>query len=126
MLDSWIYILSPGTRWRSKQVILDEAIRDEVDPVVLGKAGISVYEIPKEKKKLPVDNWSDVEDLGTDDDTHPEDVGLVEIATPAPKQKFWLASDVHRMSPVQFSKVDTTTDRLDISTAKTPRAQSTR
>jgi hypothetical protein len=110
----------------SKQVILNEAIRDEVDPVVLGKAGISVYEIPKEKKKLPVDDWVDVEDLGMDDDTHPEDVGPVKMATPAPKQKVWLASDVHRVSPVQYSEVDTTTDRPDISTAKTPKAQSTK
>jgi hypothetical protein len=66
----------------------------------------------------------DVEDLGMDDDTHPEDVGPVEMSTPAPKQKVWLASDVHRVSPVLYS--DTTTDRPDISTAKTPRAQSTR
>jgi hypothetical protein len=110
----------------SKQVILDKAIRDEVDPVVLGKAGISVYESPKEKKKLPVDDWVDVEDLGMNDDTHPEDVGPVEMATPAPKQKVWLGSDVHRVSPVQYSEVDTTTDRPDISTAKAPRAQSTR
>jgi hypothetical protein len=110
----------------SKQVILDEAIWDEVDPVVLGEAGISVYEIPNEKKKLPVDNWVDMEDLGMDDDTHPEDVGPVEMATPAPKQKVWLASNVHRTSPVQYSEVDTTTDRPDISTARTPRAQSTR
>jgi hypothetical protein len=110
----------------SKQVILDEAIRDEVDPVVLGEAGVLVYEIPKEKKKLLVDDWVDVEDLGMENNTHPEDVGPAEMATPAPKQKVWLASDVHRMSPVQYSKMDTTTDMPDISTAKTPRAQSTR
>jgi hypothetical protein len=71
-----------------------------------------------------VDDLVDVEDLGMDDDTHPEDVGPVEMSTPAPKQKVWLASDVHRVSPVLYS--DTTTDRPDISTAKTPRAQSTR
>jgi hypothetical protein len=110
----------------SKQVILHKAIRDEVDPVVLGEAGVSVYKIPKEKKKLLVDDWVDVEDLGMDDDTHPDDVGSVEMATPAPKQKVWLASDVHRMSPVQYSEEDTTTDIPDISTAKTPRAQSAR
>jgi hypothetical protein len=121
----------------SKQVILNKTIRDEVDPVVLGKAGISVYEIPKEKTKLPVDNWVDIEDLGMDDDTHPEDVGPVKMAMPAPKQKVWLASDVHRVSPVPYSEadittdrpdseVDITTDRLDISTAKTPKARSTR
>jgi hypothetical protein len=106
----------------SKQVILDKAIRGEVDPVVLGEAGVSVYEIPAEKIKLPVDHWVDVEDLGMDDDTHP-----VEMATLEPRQKVWLASDVHTMSP--FSKavittdrpdieVDTTTDRPDVSTAK--------
>jgi hypothetical protein len=117
----------------SKQVILDEAIRDEVDPVVLGKAGVSVYEIPKEKTKLPVDKWVDVEDLGMDDDTHPEEVGPVEMATPAPNQKVWLASDVHRVSPMPYSEadittdrrdseVDITTDRPDVSTAKTPKA----
>jgi hypothetical protein len=121
----------------SKQVILDEAIRDEVDPVVLGEAGVSVYEIPKEKTKLPVDDWVDLEDLGMDDDTHPKDVGPVEMATPAPNQKVWLASEVHRMSPMMYSEADITTDRPDsevdirtdrpdISTAKTPKARSTR
>jgi hypothetical protein len=40
----------------SKQVILDAAIRGEVDPVVLGEAGVSVYEIPTERIKLPVDD----------------------------------------------------------------------
>jgi hypothetical protein len=118
----------------SKQVILDEAIRDEVDPVVLGEAGVSVYEIPTKKTKLPVDDWVDVEDLGMDDDTHPKDVGPVEMATQVPNQKVWLASNVHRMSPMPYSKsvittdwpdseVDTTTDRPDVSTAKTPKAQ---
>jgi hypothetical protein len=118
----------------SKQVILDEAIRDEVDPVVLGEAGVSVYEILKEKTKLPGDDWVDVEDLGMDDDTHPKDVGPVEMATPAQNQKVWLASDVHRVSPMPYSKADITTDqpdsevdirtdRPDISTAKTPKAR---
>jgi hypothetical protein len=110
----------------SKLVILDKTIQDEVDPVVLGEAGVSVYEIPNEKKKLPVDDWVNMEDLGMDDDTHPEDVGPVEMASPAPKQKVWLASDVHRTSPVPYSEVDTTTARPDISTARTPRAQSTK
>jgi hypothetical protein len=55
----------------SKQVILDKAIRGEVYPVVLGEAGVSVYEIPTEKIKLLVDDWVDVEDLWMDDDTHP-------------------------------------------------------
>jgi hypothetical protein len=49
----------------------------------VGEAGVSVYEILKEKKKLPVEDWVDLEDLGMDDDTH--DVGPVEMATPAPK-----------------------------------------
>jgi hypothetical protein len=43
----------------SKQVILDKAIRGEMDPVVLGEAGVSVYEILTEKIKLPVDDWVD-------------------------------------------------------------------
>jgi hypothetical protein len=110
----------------SKQAILDKAIWDEVDPMVLGEAGVSVYKIPKEKKKLLLDDWFDVEDLRMDEDTHLEDVGPVEMARPAQKQKVWLASNIHRMSPVQYSKVDTTTDRRDISTAQTLRAQSTR
>jgi hypothetical protein len=94
----------------SKQVILVEAIRDEVDPVVLGEAGNSVHEIPKEKTKLPVDDWVDVEDLGMDNTTHPKDVGPVEMATPAQKQKVWLASNVHRVSPVPYSRRLPTTD----------------
>jgi hypothetical protein len=61
----------------SKQVILDAAIRGEVDPVVLGEAGVSVYKIPTERVKLPVDDWVDVEDLGMDDNTHPKDVDPV-------------------------------------------------
>jgi hypothetical protein len=121
----------------SKQVILDEAIRGEVDPVVLREVGVSVYEIPTEKIKLPVNDWVDVEDLGMDDNTHPKDVDPVEMAMPAPSQKVWLASDVHRMSRVPINKavittdrpdieVDTTTDRPDVSTAKPPKARSTR
>jgi hypothetical protein len=109
----------------SKQVILDEATRGEVDPVVLGEAGVSVYEIPTERIKLPVDDWVDVEDLG------------MEMATPAPSQKVWLASDVNRVGPVPYSKagittdrpdveVDTPTERPDVSTAKPPKARSTR
>jgi hypothetical protein len=108
-----------------------------VDPVVLGEAGVSVYEIPKEKTNLPVEDWVDVEDLGMDDDTYPKDVGPVKMATPAPNQKVWLASNVHRMSPMPYgqadittdqpdSEVDIMTDRPDISTAKTPKARSTR
>jgi hypothetical protein len=121
----------------SKQVLLDEAIRGEVDPVVLGEAGVSVYKIPTEKIKLPVDDWVDVEDLRMDDNTHPKDVDPVEMATPAPSQKVWLASDVHRVGPVPYSKagittdrpdveVDTRTERPDVSMAKPPKARLTR
>jgi hypothetical protein len=39
----------------SKQVILNEAIRDEVNPVVLGEAGVSVYEIPRRR---PSSRWT--------------------------------------------------------------------
>jgi hypothetical protein len=120
----------------SKQFILDEAIRGEVDPEVLEEAGVSVYEIPTEKIKLPVDDWVDVEDLGMDDNTHPKDVDPVEMATPAPSQKVWLASNVQRMSPMPYSKavittdrpdieVDTTTNRPDVSTAMPPMDQET-
>jgi hypothetical protein len=94
--------------------------------VVLGEAGVSVYEIPAEKKKLPVDDWVDVDDLGMDDDTHPEDIRPGEMTTPAPRQKVWLASNVHRTSHVPYREMDTTTARPGISTARTPRAQSTR
>jgi hypothetical protein len=120
-----------------KQVILDEAIRGEVDPVVLGEVGVSVYEIPTERVKLPVDDWVDVEDLGMDDNTQPKDVDPVEMATPAPSQKVWLASDVNRVGPVSYSKagittdrpdveVNTPTERPDVSTAKPPRTRPTR
>jgi hypothetical protein len=81
--------------------------------VVLGEAGVSVYEIPKEKTNLPVEDWVDVEDLGMDDDTYPKDVGPVEMATPAPNQKVWLASNVHRMSPMPYGQADITTDQPD-------------
>jgi hypothetical protein len=121
----------------SKQVILDEAIRGEVDPVVLGEAGVSVYEIPTERVKLPVDDWVNMEDLGMDDNTHPKDVNPVEMATPAPSQKVWLASDFNRVGPVPYSKagittdrpdveVDTPTERPDVSTAKPPQTRPTR
>jgi hypothetical protein len=36
----------------SKPVILDETLLGEVDPVILGKAGVLVHDIPVEKKKL--------------------------------------------------------------------------
>jgi hypothetical protein len=80
----------------SKPEILDETLHGEVDPVILGKAGVSVHKIPAEKKKLPADNWVNVEDLGMEDDTHPEDVGPVEMTSPAPREKIWLASNVRR------------------------------
>jgi hypothetical protein len=82
--------------------------------VVLGEAGVSIKEIPTERIKLPVDDWVDVEDLGMDDDTHLKDVDPVEMATPAPSQKVWLASDVNRVGPVPYSKageVDNATEQ---------------
>jgi hypothetical protein len=84
----------------SRPVILDETLRGETDPVILGKNGVSVYEIPAEKEKLPADDWVDVEDLGVEDDTHPKDVGPVKMTTPEPREKFWLACDVKRTSPI--------------------------
>jgi hypothetical protein len=93
----------------SKPVILDKTLRGEVDPVILGKASVLVYEIPVEKKKLPADDWVDVKDLGMDDDTHPEDVGPVKMTTPASREKIWLASNVCGTSPVPYSNLDTTT-----------------
>jgi hypothetical protein len=90
------------------------------------RTDVSIYEIPAEKKKLPADNWVEVDDLRMDDDTHPEDVDPVEMTTPAPMQKVWLDSNVHRTSPVPYSEVDTTTAKRGISTVRTPRAQSTR
>jgi hypothetical protein len=110
----------------SRPVILDKTLRGEVDPMILGKAGVSVYEIPAEKKKLLADDWVDVEDLGMDDDTHPEDVGPVKMTTPAPREKVWLASDVHWTSPVPYSDVDTTMAKPGTSTVGAPRAQSTK
>jgi hypothetical protein len=106
----------------SKPVILDKAIRDEVDPVVLGEAGVSVYEIRTRRRSSwwmtgltwKIWEWT----------TTPTQKTLAPLRWP--KQKVWLASDVHRTSPVQYSKVNTTSDRPDISTARTPRAQSTR
>jgi hypothetical protein len=90
----------------SKPVILDAAIKDVVDPVVLGNAGVSV--------KLPVDDWVNVEDLGVDDNTYPNDTDPFEMATPAPSQKVWPASDVHRVDPVPYVKAVITTDRPDL------------
>jgi hypothetical protein len=121
----------------SKPVILDAAIKDVVDPVVLGDAGVSVYEIPAERVKLPVDDWVDVEDLGVEDNTYPSNTDPVEMATPAPSQKVWLASDVHRVDPVPYGKAVTTTGRpglgvvdpteqSDVSTAETPRMRPTK
>jgi hypothetical protein len=61
-----------------------------------------------------------------DDDTHPEDVSPVEMTTPAPREKVWLASDVHRTSPVPYSDIDTTMAKQGTSTVRAPRAQSTK
>jgi hypothetical protein len=61
----------------SKPVILDAAIKDVVDPVVLGNARLSVYKIPAERVKLPVDDWVDVDNLGVDDNTYPSDTDTV-------------------------------------------------
>jgi hypothetical protein len=110
----------------SKPVILDETLLGELDPVIPGKAGVSVYKIPVEKKQLPADDGVDVEDLGMDDNTHPKDVGPVEMTTPAQREKIWLASDVRRTSPVPYSEVDTTTANPGTSTVRMPRAQSTK
>jgi hypothetical protein len=71
----------------SKPVILDEAIKDVVYWVILGNRGVSVYEIPMGKIKLPMDKWVDVEDLGVDDNNYPSGTDPVEMATPAPNQK---------------------------------------
>jgi hypothetical protein len=46
----------------SRPVILDKTLCVETDPVILGKNGVSVYEIPAEKEKLPADDWVDLED----------------------------------------------------------------
>jgi hypothetical protein len=108
-----------------------------VDLVVLGDAGVSVYEIPAERVKLPVDEWVDVEDLGVDDNTYPSDTDPVEMATTAPSQKVWLASNVHRVDLVPYNKAVTTTgrqdlgvedptERSDVSTAETPRMRPTK
>jgi hypothetical protein len=64
-----------------RPVILDKTLRGETNPVILGKNGMSVYEIPAEKEKLPVDDWVNVEDLGVEDNTHPKDVSPVEMTT---------------------------------------------
>jgi hypothetical protein len=108
----------------SRPFILDKTLCGEVDPVILGKAGVLVYEILAKKEKLPADNWVDVEDLGVEDDTHPEDVGPVKMTMPAPREKVWLASNVNRTSPVPYSDVDTTTAKPGTTTVRAPRAQS--
>jgi hypothetical protein len=110
----------------SRPVILDKDLRGETDPVVLGERGVSVYEISAGKEKLPAEDWVDVEDLGMEDNTHPEDVGPVVMTTLAPREKVWLASDVNRTSPVPYSDVDTTTARPSTRTVGAPRAQSTK
>jgi hypothetical protein len=115
-----------------RQVILDKDLRDETDPMILRENGVSVYEILAGKEKLPADDWVDVEDLGVEDDTHPEDVGPVKMTTPAPREKVCLSSDVRRMSPIPYSDINTTTAGpitstvRTTSTARAPRAQSTK
>jgi hypothetical protein len=46
----------PGYQVEIEVPTNQDGLSKQVDPVVLGRAGISVYEIPKEKTKLPVDN----------------------------------------------------------------------
>jgi hypothetical protein len=98
---------------------------------------VSVYEIPVEKVKLPVDEWVDVEDLGVDDNDYPSGTDPVEMAMPAPTQKVWLASDVNRVNPMPYDKAVATTDRpdletegpterLEVSTAESPRRRPTK
>jgi hypothetical protein len=94
----------------SKPVTLDEAIKDVVDPVILGNTGVSIYEIPMEKIKLPMDEGVNVKDLGVDDNDYPNDTDPVEMATPAPNQKVWLDSDVNRVNPMPYDKAVATTD----------------
>jgi hypothetical protein len=94
----------------SKPVTLDEAIKDVVDPVILGNTGVSIYEIPMEKIKLPMDEGVNVKDLGVDDNDYPNDTHPVEMATPAPNQKVWLDSDINRVNPMSYDKAVATTD----------------
>jgi hypothetical protein len=94
----------------SKPVTLDEAIKDVVDPVILRNTGVSVYEIPMEKIKLPMDEGVNVRDLGVDDNDGPNGTDPVEMATPAPNQKVWPDSDVNRVNPMPYDKAVATTD----------------
>jgi hypothetical protein len=110
----------------SRPVILDEDLRGKTDPIILGERGVSVYKISAGKEKFPDDDWVDVEDLGMEDNTHPKDVGPVEMSTLALREKVWLASNVNRTSPVPYSDVNTTTARPSTSTVRVPRAQSTK
>jgi hypothetical protein len=117
----------------SNPVILDEALKGVMDPVLLGRAGVSVYEIPAEKTKTPVDEWVDVEDLGVDENDYPNDTDPVAMATPAPDQKVWLATDINRVSSVPYAKAVTTadwstnlTEPAEASTAETPKRRPTK
>jgi hypothetical protein len=117
MRTSWTYIPFQSIRWRWKSrrsstdpLNLDEAIKDVVDPVILGNTGVSVYEIPMEKIKLPMDDGVNVKDLGVDDNDYPNETDPVEMATPAPNQKVWLDSDVNRLNPMPYEKAVATTD----------------
>jgi hypothetical protein len=84
----------------SKPVTLDKAIKDVADPVILRNTGVSVYEIPMEKIKLPMEEGVNVRDRGVDDNDGPTGTDLVEMATPAPNQKVWPGSDVNRVNPM--------------------------
>jgi hypothetical protein len=71
----------------STPVTLDEALKDVADPVVLRNMGVSVYEIPMETIKLPLDEGINVRDLGIDHSDGPIGINPVEMTTPAPNQK---------------------------------------
>ncbi len=117
----------------SNPVILDKALKDVMDPVLLGRAGVSVFEIPAENTKTPVDDWVDVEDLGVDENDYPNDTDPVAMATPAPDQEVWLARDVNRVNPVPYVKAITTadwstnlTEQFEVSTVKTHKRRPTK
>jgi hypothetical protein len=84
-------------------VTLDEAIKDVADLVILRNMGVSVYKIPMEKIKLPLDEGVNVRDLGIDDSDGPIGTNPVEMTTPAPNQKVWPDSDVNRVNPMTIT-----------------------
>jgi hypothetical protein len=79
------------------------------DPVILRNTEVSVYEIPMEKIKLPMDEGVNVRDLGVDDNDGPIGTNPVEMATPAPNQKVWPGSDVNRVNPMLYDKAGDST-----------------